>query len=619
VAGEVLKRNAGNDGWECVADSDTPTTYTAGSGVSVVGTQISAASEKNTVTVSPENGDYTGLKAAVDAAGTWCTGATAENRCLIRLMPGTYALDAQLSISAFFDIVGQGAENTVISRTSGSGSSATSGVLQMYNDTSLRAVTIKNTGVGTAYATGVYIRAPSSLTTGKVKLAEVTVDVSGATANNYGVRAYYLLKVSIADSTISAHLGSAASCNYSYGVNGTNQTAGASLDIKRSSITVSGCASGNRGVQPERDTTMTDVTVSASGTNAQGIRSYLDPLIVNRCNITSSEVAIYVYTGAVDIRASTLSGTVLLNASQPSASATCYRSESASGKTLAADCAETLSTTDVPIGAVLDWYRPDTTTLVPAGFQICDGSVIADVRSPWNGKNVPNLSQKFVRGEVQYTNIGTTGGSDSHTHTTPIDHEHPAKTSGSGGASHSHNYSKTHDHLSVTTSSKGSAHTHSTTIPLSALETQTTFDTHNHAWSRFSSAEDWASYASNGDVLSIGNWDNGMDGDGAGNYPISRTANTGTSNVYYYTNNDSHNHQVPFVHQHPAATSGNGSASHTHTANVANYSSPTNTSGSKTASHTHSVDPAALTANAASTSTSNVPAYYGLLKIMRIY
>ncbi len=536
-------------------------------------------STANTAIVSATGGDYTGPKAAVDDVDNWCTGATADNRCLLRLMPGTYALDAVLSIPPFMDVEGQGAENTVISRTSGSASNSMAAVLRMYKDTSLRRVTIKNTGGNTPVGMGVYTRASETSGTGTVDLVEVAIDVSGATNYNYGVYAHYLLNVSITDSTISAHLGSAASCNYSYGVHGTAQTDGASLDITGSRITVTGCSSGNRGIQPERDSTVTDVSISASGDGAIGIRNYLDPLVVNRCTITSTDRAIYRYTGSVKVTSSTLTGSIYGAGGGASATyVTCLDSKSGSGKTLAADCTETLSTTDVPIGTVISWYRPDTTTDVPKGYAICDGSLINESRSPWDGKQLPSLNNKFVRGVTSESNINTSGGSDTHTHTTALDHNHPSATSASGGASHTHNYSKTHDHPSVNTNTKS--------------------DTHNHIWAYFDTGEKWWSYNSSGNSFGVMDYNNGIGDSGSGNYPFAANG-TFSSTKYYYT--------------------GEHSDSHSHTANVANYSSPTNNTGSTTASHTHGVDLPNWTGAATSSSDSNVPAYVGLLQIMRIY
>lgn len=63
----------------------------------------------------------------------------------------------------------------------------------------------------------------------------------------------------------------------------------------------------------------------------------------------------------------------------------------------------------VPLGAIVDWYRPDGKTSVPAGFQLCDGSKIVDPYSPFSGQNTPNLIGRFTMG-VDATALGQQGG-----------------------------------------------------------------------------------------------------------------------------------------------------------------------------------------------------------------
>ncbi len=87
---------------------------------------------------------------------------------------------------------------------------------------------------------------------------------------------------------------------------------------------------------------------------------------------------------------------------------------------------------DLPIGAVIDWWRPDGVdqNWSRPGFQLCDGSEIDDPASPLHGKTTPNLSELFVRGVVDIQGIGTTGGLPDHAHflaahTHSIQHRHP--------------------------------------------------------------------------------------------------------------------------------------------------------------------------------------------------
>lgn len=86
---------------------------------------------------------------------------------------------------------------------------------------------------------------------------------------------------------------------------------------------------------------------------------------------------------------------------------------------------------DLPVGAVIDWWRPKGSGHVWSreGFQLCDGSEIVDPASPLRGQKTPNLNGCFVRGVVNTQNIGSNGGAETHTHalgahTHDIPHRH---------------------------------------------------------------------------------------------------------------------------------------------------------------------------------------------------
>ena len=73
-----------------------------------------------------------------------------------------------------------------------------------------------------------------------------------------------------------------------------------------------------------------------------------------------------------------------------------------------------------PVGSVAAWLKsfPNTPPL-PAGWAECNGQVLADAASPYDGQALPDLNGVlggipcFLRGA---TNSGGTGGSEAHTH-----------------------------------------------------------------------------------------------------------------------------------------------------------------------------------------------------------
>lgn len=74
-----------------------------------------------------------------------------------------------------------------------------------------------------------------------------------------------------------------------------------------------------------------------------------------------------------------------------------------------------------PIGAIFAWLKSFTNT--PAlidGWVECDGSVLSDADSVYNGQTLPDLNgSEFLRGNTTSggTGGGTSGSGSSHTHT----------------------------------------------------------------------------------------------------------------------------------------------------------------------------------------------------------
>lgn len=69
----------------------------------------------------------------------------------------------------------------------------------------------------------------------------------------------------------------------------------------------------------------------------------------------------------------------------------------------------------VPIGGVVDWWRPAPEWDVPDGFVVCDGNPVNDPLSPINGVNTPNLIGQMVRGATPNTDEMAAGGAATQT------------------------------------------------------------------------------------------------------------------------------------------------------------------------------------------------------------
>ena len=106
---------------------------------------------------------------------------------------------------------------------------------------------------------------------------------------------------------------------------------------------------------------------------------------------------------------------------------------------------QTAGVASIPVGTIVNWWRPNAqTNWAGTGFQLCDGSTITDPASPLVGLKTPDLRNAFVRGAVNYEQIGQTGGSATHTHTIAL-------------AQHTHRIDHTHAVTGTTTSVIGTA------------------------------------------------------------------------------------------------------------------------------------------------------------------
>jgi hypothetical protein len=82
-----------------------------------------------------------------------------------------------------------------------------------------------------------------------------------------------------------------------------------------------------------------------------------------------------------------------------------FASQSASGQTI-----------DLPVGTVVSWLKDYANTpSLPAGWLACNGQVVSDSSSPYDGQMLPDLNnqKRFLRGSAS---SGVTGGSETHRH-----------------------------------------------------------------------------------------------------------------------------------------------------------------------------------------------------------
>lgn len=171
---DVLSRPVGLD------DGDDDTTYSAGTGLVLAGTQFSAEGSPyaNVVVVAQSGGDFSSVQAALNVI----TDASASNPYLIYVAPGLY--EEQIFMRPYVDIEGAGEGITVIRFTGSNTSPSTDGssaTVLGADNASLRFLSVQSDGTGQSNATAIYNDGASP------RLLHVTATASGATGSNAGV------------------------------------------------------------------------------------------------------------------------------------------------------------------------------------------------------------------------------------------------------------------------------------------------------------------------------------------------------------------------------------------------------------------------------------------------
>jgi len=224
---------------------DDNTTYTAGDGLELVGTQFKGkgTSYQNVVIVAKSGGDFTTITAALASI----TDASASNPYLIYVAPGVYT--EQVTMKQYVDIEGAGELTTKITYTGNV--LLYTGTVVGANDAELRFLTVENTG-GSDFATAIYIYNGSA----SPRLTHITASASGGTIESIGV--YNELSSPIMTNVTASASG------------GTSSSGVLNLSSSPAMTNVNANASGgtyNYGVNNgfSSSPAMTNVTASASG------------------------------------------------------------------------------------------------------------------------------------------------------------------------------------------------------------------------------------------------------------------------------------------------------------------------------------------------------------------
>ena len=233
---------------DCETDDDT--TYTAGPGLALNGTEFSAigSSYQNVIVVAKSGGDFTAIQAALDSI----TDASAGSRYLVWVGPGVY--EEQVTMKAYVDLVGSGPGVTAIRCPA-------SNTLVLASHSSVRDLSVQADSGGQAYAAGVYASDVSD-----AKLQNLVVEVTASGGSSPELRGIHAV-----DSTLTldnVEISSDATSSVTAGI----YASGGTLDIFGGSIQVFSANNcyGVRGTGGAR-LNITSANIAAGGSTFYGV------------------------------------------------------------------------------------------------------------------------------------------------------------------------------------------------------------------------------------------------------------------------------------------------------------------------------------------------------------
>jgi len=113
-----------------------------------------------------------------------------------------------------------------------------------------------------------------------------------------------------------------------------------------------------------------------------------------------------------------------------------------------------LDTLHEPIGSIKPWLRATSPITVPFNYLVCDGSLVSDTASPFNGTTIPDFRARYPKGHSTGTNgslpaAGNAGIESGGLASVNFNHNHNISGDGNHGHnvnSHTHNISTDGSH-----------------------------------------------------------------------------------------------------------------------------------------------------------------------------
>jgi len=275
-----------------ICEADDNTTYTAGDGLELSGTQfrMKGTSYQNIVIVAKSGGDFTSIQAALNSI----TDASSNNRYLVWVAPGTY--NERVTMKPYVDIEGAG---ELVTKITYSGSAAlNSGTVIGANDAELRDLAVENTG-GADYAIAIYNSSASP------RLTQRTVVAQGGTFN-FGIYNSSSATPKLTNVTIEAGGGSDSRGIYNYN---TSPSIYSSVIKATSGSNTYGIYNYNASMATSMVVNGSQISGNQYGFYISGSGSYTPTVSINNSQVSGSTNTIYTnLSSLIRIGASQLSG-----------------------------------------------------------------------------------------------------------------------------------------------------------------------------------------------------------------------------------------------------------------------------------------------------------------------
>jgi hypothetical protein len=227
----------------------TDTTYSAGAGLALTGTEFRAQGTPlaNVVIVAKSGGDFTTIQAAIDSI----TNASADRPYLVYVAPGIYA--EKVALKNFVSLEGAGQGTTIIRWFGSATALGPASTLRTASDSSVRHLTVESTVISELAQFAVAI---GNFSGTSPRLNHVTAIATGASVSNHAVYSF--------DSAPHLeHVTAVASGGDN--ANGINSLDTA-ITMLRVTVTASEGSSTNYGIRSSASTvSMSDVIATASG------------------------------------------------------------------------------------------------------------------------------------------------------------------------------------------------------------------------------------------------------------------------------------------------------------------------------------------------------------------